>query len=500
MVAGEPRRAIELLGPAPDQLPAGSARARAHLLLADESRFAASPVDEAGRHLERALAESAGDPALHAVVIARRTRYTAVARVERVAEAEGWAIKALPGARLAGPDVERQVLHGLAWARVLRGSSIDDLRDHFRAISEDAVPVFSSLDRVAAEQLAHRGEVRRAREALGQLRTLADERGETWSYVRLLLGLCEVEMRAGEWTAAAHLLDEWERSPDRELLGSPAHQRCRALLAAGLGHAEEARRRAAEAIEDSEARGLRWDLLEALRAHGLASLLAGDPASAAESLGQVWEHMRSEGVDDPGVFPVAPDLVEALVALGNRDAARSVADRLSTLAAEQGHPWGLATASRCGALIRLGPQTYDQEARVLSQAAAAYEDIGLRFDRARTLLTLGRAERRLGRRGAARRSLEAATAAFDEIGSVGWAEQARAELARLGGRRAQPSDALTAAEERVVQLAADGLSNKEIARTLHLGVHTVEVHLSRGYQKLGVRSRAQLARRLASSA
>ena len=48
----------------------------------------------------------------------------------------------------------------------------------------------------------------------------------------------------------------------------------------------------------------------------------------------------------------------------------------------------------------------------------------------------------------------------------------------------------------MVELAATGLSNKEIARTLFLSVHTVEVHLSRSYVKLGVRSRSQLARAL----
>jgi DNA-binding NarL/FixJ family response regulator len=48
----------------------------------------------------------------------------------------------------------------------------------------------------------------------------------------------------------------------------------------------------------------------------------------------------------------------------------------------------------------------------------------------------------------------------------------------------------------VVELAAGGMANKEIARTLHLAVHTVEVHLSRAYARLGVRSRAQLAAKL----
>jgi DNA-binding CsgD family transcriptional regulator len=55
---------------------------------------------------------------------------------------------------------------------------------------------------------------------------------------------------------------------------------------------------------------------------------------------------------------------------------------------------------------------------------------------------------------------------------------------------------LTASETRIVELAAAGLSNKEIAQTLYVTVHTVEVHLSHAYAKLGVRSRGQLAGRL----
>jgi DNA-binding CsgD family transcriptional regulator len=58
----------------------------------------------------------------------------------------------------------------------------------------------------------------------------------------------------------------------------------------------------------------------------------------------------------------------------------------------------------------------------------------------------------------------------------------------------------TPAEQRVVELAAAGLSNKQIARHLSVAVHTVEVHLSHAYAKLGVRSRAQLAGRLAAPA
>ena len=82
--------------------------------------------------------------------------------------------------------------------------------------------------------------------------------------------------------------------------------------------------------------------------------------------------------------------------------------------------------------------------------------------------------------------------------SPGWADAARSELERVGGRRAPGTGELTRAERRVVELAVDGLSNKEIARSLVVAVPTVETHLSRAYAKLGVRSRTQLARRLSS--
>ena len=94
---------------------------------------------------------------------------------------------------------------------------------------------------------------------------------------------------------------------------------------------------------------------------------------------------------------------------------------------------------------------------------------------------------------AARETLQEAAAAFHELGSPGWAEQAREEQERLGGRRPQAAGGLTPAEQRVVELAAAGQSNKEIAGRLVVSVRTVEVHLKHAYAKLGIRSRTQLA-------
>jgi DNA-binding NarL/FixJ family response regulator len=79
-----------------------------------------------------------------------------------------------------------------------------------------------------------------------------------------------------------------------------------------------------------------------------------------------------------------------------------------------------------------------------------------------------------------------------------WAEKARAELRRISGRR-PASDQLSETEQRVAALVADGRSNKAIAAELYMGVRTVESHLSHVYRKTGVRSRAQLTRRLMSA-
>jgi DNA-binding NarL/FixJ family response regulator len=157
----------------------------------------------------------------------------------------------------------------------------------------------------------------------------------------------------------------------------------------------------------------------------------------------------------------------------------------------------LVTVTRCQGITGLAGSVADvSAAAALQHAATEYERLGLRFDAARSLLSFGRAQRRLRQWGSARHAMEQAIAAFDAIASPGWAQQARSELERVGGRRPRAGGELTRSEQRVAELAADGMSNKEIARELVVSVHTVEVHLSRVFAKLGLRSRVQLAGRL----
>ncbi len=492
-VAGEPERLTDLLTPELDVLPPGAARVRAQLLL-----FECAPTSAEGRmRLEQALAESEGDAASRSHVLAKMSIYATTVEVERVREAEAWALEALSESPLAGPDVERLALTGLAWARILTGRPVDELCERFHAASDAAFHIAGSPDRAAACRLIMRGELSGARAKLTGLLRLASERGEPWSSVVLRRHLCETEVRAGEWSTASRLLDEWDESADRALMGSGSYERLRAAVAVGLGDPGDAQRWAAAAVAGAEATGERWHLLMAMRVRGSAALVARQPVQAIESLRAVWEHTQREALDELALSPAILDFVEALVEVGEVDEARAVTDRMTELAERYEHPWGLATAKRCDALVRLSTLTYDEDAgAALVQAATAYEELGSMFDAARSLLVLGRAQRRLKKWGAARRTLEQAAAAFDELGSPGWAEQARSELARVGARRPTPG-VLTKTERRVADLAADGLSNKEIARTLFVTVHTVEAHLSRAYAKLGVHSRGQLAHRLA---
>ncbi len=492
-LAAERQRVTDLIDPELASLPDGPLRVRAHLLLASGT---VADNDEIQAHLEAALAAAGNVARLRAPVLAELAENVAAVRVERIPESEGWALEALRAARRAGPDVERVALYALAWTRSMGGKAIDDLCERFRAVSDDAFFIAQSPERIAGQRLVWRGEIGPAREALTRLMVMADQRGEPSSYALQRLHLCELELRIGGWDEAERLLDEWAELSERELLLWPMYERCRALLAVGRGIPGEAERWASEAINLAERTGNRWDLLEALRARGVAALLSREAARAAASLRTVWERTEREGVRDPGTYPVAPDLVEALVESGELDEARAVAERLAELAGEQDHPWGLAGGRRCAALVRLAEDYDERAAEELRLSAAAYGALGLPYERARALLALGRAQRRAKKWGVARESLTRSAAAFDRLGSPGWADDARSELQRVGARRASPAGELTPAERRVAELAAEGLANKEIAQALVVTVNTVEFHLRNVYAKLGVRSRAQLATRL----
>ena len=104
--------------------------------------------------------------------------------------------------------------------------------------------------------------------------------------------------------------------------------------------------------------------------------------------------------------------------------------------------------------------------------------------------------RRTQNRAAAHAILDDAAERFAELGAPLWADRAEEERARIGGR-APSGDALTPTEQRISELVAEGLTNREVAERLFITPKTVESALTRVYRKLAVRSRTELTRRLA---
>jgi DNA-binding CsgD family transcriptional regulator len=488
--AGEKRRLTELLTERLPSLPPGAARVRAHLLLANGH---VSGNKEIRTHLEHALAEAGDDQLLRGRVLCFLAENEAVIQVRDIAHADARAAEARAYSEQGDAADQRQALYALVWTRALRGRPVGELVQEFHARSDERTYLALGPDRVAGQRLVWRGELEQARALLGPLRVEADERAELSSVALARLHLCELELRAGRWDAAEDILDEWAAT-DTSVLHWPMFERCQALLAAGRGRPEDTRRWARRAVELAESRGVGWDWLEASRAMGLAALLDKDLDEAVRRLGAVWEHTQREGVLDPGAFPAGPDLVESLVESGSYDAARAAVSVLAEAGEAQDHPWSRVGARRGAALCEIHAGSYtDEAAEELAAAASEYRELGLAYDEARTLLSLGRAARRAKKWGAARDVLERAVAAFESMGAPGWADDARAELDRTGARRPAADGGLTTTERRVADLAVQGLANKEIARTLVVTVSTVEFHLRNVYAKLGIRSRVQLA-------
>jgi DNA-binding CsgD family transcriptional regulator len=135
-----------------------------------------------------------------------------------------------------------------------------------------------------------------------------------------------------------------------------------------------------------------------------------------------------------------------------------------------------------------------------TEAFEILEGSPARLELARAALELGAALRRHGKRSAARGPLRRAVELAEECGAAPIVRRAREELLSTGARPRRNAlsgpESLTPQEQRVAAIAAEGLSNQEIAARLYLAPRTVESHLANAYTKLGISSRSQLSRAL----
>jgi DNA-binding CsgD family transcriptional regulator len=229
----------------------------------------------------------------------------------------------------------------------------------------------------------------------------------------------------------------------------------------------------------------------------LAELSLGNAAEVEVALGGLAEAVPDMGGGDPVLCVFMPDEIEALVDLGELVRAKAVLDWFESRATKLDRSWARAMAGRCKGLLDAADGKPEDAVAALQEALRQHDRAGIPFERARTLLVLGRVLRRSGQRARAAAALEEARELFQELDARRWYESAEAELSRTG-RRAEFPDSLTGTERRVAELAASGISNREIAERAFITTKAVEANLTRVYRKLGIKSRGGLARALDS--
>jgi len=218
----------------------------------------------------------------------------------------------------------------------------------------------------------------------------------------------------------------------------------------------------------------------------------GELEQAVEDFGSLSTHPEEIGLGPgPGLL-VGPFAARALTALGEHARARELVDRLVASAKRWGTPTAIANGLRADAVVRGGAEGIG----LLEEAVALQVGGTARVQRAHALVELGEALRREGARSGARAPLREGFALARQCGAARLAKRAHAELEATGEtlRRYTPIgvESLTPSERRVAEMAASGMSNRQIAQSLFVTLKTVEAHLSAAYDKLDVRSRGEL--------
>ena len=492
LVAGEIERGRDLLARLERELPPGPERAAVLLLYADTHLEMPVALSLCARAREEAVGNDA------CLAEAHRLSSEFAMLDGRIQEALGLARTATERARGAG---DRVLL-----IRCLGTQS------HFETytgeITERLLEQAGELERATPEADAHYSPAQiyglrlmysdrldEARTLLETIMARAEERGDDLERANLLCHLAQLELRAGRWGHASRYSElgfdlAWQLG-----IHSDSQFFVRSLVAAHLGHADLAREAAGQVFVPGEQPTYALWKIMARWAVGLLELSVADYGAAAEHLAPLPGLLADAGYRNPGVRPLLPDAIEALIGTGRLDEAEHWTTELARGGAALDNPWAIATAGRCSGLLAAARGEFEPAAAALIEALDAHERSSNVFERARTTLALGSLERRLKQRRAARETLAQALELFDSLGAALWAERAAAELARIPGR--SPGDGeLTETQRRIAELVAEGCSNKEIAARLFVTVRTVEANLSKMYAKLAVHSRTELATRL----
>jgi DNA-binding CsgD family transcriptional regulator len=495
--SGDFRRARALLEPMSDEMPAGPARGRVLLNIADicwEDRPRLIKL------AEQALTEIGDDDV-------SRARLHSLLAENLWAEGAETTLRHLRAALDAGEragDEETTVmaLVNLVRAEVMAGQMTPGLLERALALADATggrmlprVPHFENPGATLGSVLMRLDRFEEARMLLERAREDGLAQGAYPAVGFVCHHLTQLLSRLGDWPRAAFHASECAELLDELGLEdvSPDAVHCKALVDAHLGNVDAARAGAICCVEIGDG----FDRVRAEGLLGFLELSLGNAATAVEYLRPAAGCLRDGRWRDPWT-DLKPNAVEALVAVGDLEHAAELLEDVEDWARAMDAPASRAAGLRCRGLLAAAGGNYDAAFAALTDSVRAYAELPTPFDRGRTLLALGATQRRARKLKQAREKLQDALAIFEQLGAKLWAERARAELARIGGR-AGSSDGLTPSEQRIARLVAEGKTNKEVAAILVVADRTIESALTQIYRKLDVRSRTELARKLTSA-
>lgn len=399
----------------------------------------------------------------------------------------------------------RVILAELAYAAFMSGEPVDEVTElatralgSGRLIAEQPLGSWSVLNAVWA--LAHSDRHELAMDAYDRLIARARDEGSPITFAWISSRRSQLHYFRGEIpdaiVDARASIDAGGQFGQSLLVAGLCARLIDALLAAGdtAGAA-----RALELCGMGERIPPLFQFFPLLQSRGHLRLAEGATRAGIDDLLSGYRLLSGLGISNPAGAHCRSAAAVALAGLGRlADAQELLADELSA-ARRFGAPSTLGISLRAAGLIEGGNAGIER----LREAIAYLERSPARLELARAYAELGGALRRAGKRREAQNTLRRALDLADRCGGKVVAEQARSELLITGARprRARISgvEALTASERRVAQLAADGLTNRQIAQALFVSQPTVVTHLSHCYQKLDINSRDQLAAALAQS-
>jgi len=424
------------------------------------SEFSLGQIGSAIEHTSIALAyaEETGDSALKAVALAC------------VTNAEFFGGLGVAEARMA----EALALEDPSWVgpMEMRPTFIRGLMSLWTMNLGDAISTFSALRDRSAE--------------------LGLDINIPWLCFFLTLACiwCGDVERAARYADEADGIAALTGEPIQRALGLTA----RALVDACDRPAEVVRQEAGQALSIFQETNLvpytSWPLI----ALGSLELSMGEAPRVDGMLKPMADFLTTLPFADPILGICLPDAIEAEIALGDFDRATAYLGWLEAGSARLDRAWGLAASFRCRGLMAAARGDLESAIEWLDRAVAQHNRVAMPFERARTLLAKGEVHRRRKEKRLAIEALTGALEIFKSYRAIRWSGRAQRELARVGQRRKQ--NELTATEQLVADLAARGMTNRKVAEAAFISPKTVEANLARVYSKLGIRSRAQLARAL----